>query len=104
MRRLVVLGLVLAACSSPPQPPAPVHPTDPGPPPPPPLTDTKPQPPPPPADQVRLGSTLRILAYAPELTIDPNQTTFDGAIAIDVEVPAATSEVLLHGEGLVVKD
>jgi alanyl aminopeptidase len=101
--RWSLFGLVLVACGSSTQPVTPTRPD------PPPIAepDLPPAPIPEPTwdapkDPVRLGATMKVLAYAPRLTIDPRKSTFEGRMVIQAELPAATSEITLHGEKLVI--
>ena len=52
----------------------------------------------------RLPGTATPLHYAIELDVDPAQQRFHGTTSIDVEIPRATSHVVLHGRALNVTD
>ncbi len=48
----------------------------------------------------RLGRSIVPTRYVLDLTVDPAQPTFKGAVAITVKVEAPTASVRLHAEGL----
>lgn len=51
-----------------------------------------------------LPDLARPLHYTIELDVDPTKERFSGTTRIDVEIPAATSHVVLHAHALDVKD
>ena len=59
---------------------------------------------PPPRDDGRLPALATPLHYALAFDVDPRGTTFTGTTRIDVELPAKTSHVVLHGHALTVTD
>jgi aminopeptidase N len=86
------VALVVAACPGAP-PPAPLRPTP----------DLAPKTPlPPPRDDGRLPPLAIPLAYALALDLDPRTPTFSGTVRIDIQVPATTSYVVLHGRSLTI--
>lgn len=78
------------------------------PPPPPPVAPVAPSPAATPLPEARADGRLpdlaRPLHYALALSVDPTKETFTGTTRIDVEVPAPTSHVVLHGRALTVTD
>ena len=102
MRRLVPLLAVLAACpAAVPPPAAPTPPVRPVP-----VVAAPPAPAPAPAGDeppaLRLPRAFVPSAYSAKLAIDPNKPTFEGAIAIDGTIGAATSVIWLHGYHLAI--
>ena len=79
-------------------PPAPIAPVKP------PLPAAEPKKPPPPRADGRLPALATPLGYALALAVDPRETTFTGTVRIEVEVPAATSHVVLHGRALTITE
>jgi aminopeptidase N len=71
------------------------------PPPPPVATNAEPAAPPP-LPTGRLPGTARPLHYALSLIVDPTRDRFSGDVTIDVEVPATTRAIVLHGRDLTV--
>jgi aminopeptidase N len=57
-------------------------------------------PPPPPGDDGRLPATVTPQRYALTLRIDPTQPRFSGVTTIQVDVPAPTFNIVLHGRDL----
>ncbi len=57
-------------------------------------------PPPPPGDDGRLPATVTPQRYALTLRIDPTQPRFSGVTTIQVDVPAPTFHVVMHGRDL----
>jgi cytosol alanyl aminopeptidase len=57
----------------------------------------------PPAD-VQLDGSVRPLAYALHLAVDPGAERFSGETRIDVEILRPLSEIVLHGHGLDVSE
>ncbi len=55
---------------------------------------------PPPLESGRLPGTARPLRYALSLVVDPAKERFLGDVTIDVDVPAATPAIVLHGRDL----
>jgi alanyl aminopeptidase len=52
----------------------------------------------------RLGDSVRPTRYALDLTIDPSEREFAGAVAIAVEIAEPTSAIRMHGDRLVVSE
>ncbi len=71
-----------------------------------PLADPSPAPaaetPRPPA--FRLGTTVKPTGYQVELTVSPEQESFNGVVDIALELSESTRQLWLHGEGLTVKE
>lgn len=59
---------------------------------------------PPPREDGRLPALATPLHYALSFDVDPRATTFTGTTRIDVEIPAKTSFVVLHGHALSVTE
>jgi aminopeptidase N len=55
---------------------------------------------PPPLPSGRLPDTARPLRYSIALVVDPSKERFVGDVTIDVDIPAPTSAVVLHGKNL----
>ncbi len=60
-------------------------------------------PPPAPREDGRLPATARPLRYAVALDIDPTHPRYGGTVRIDVEIPRATANVVLHARGITVR-
>jgi aminopeptidase N len=89
------LVMIAASCSpaaAPPLPKPPVVPSEPA-------TAL-----PPPRDDGRLPALAKPLHYELAFDVDPRGTTFTGTTRIDVELPAKTSHVVLHGHALTITD
>ncbi|PTL83919.1 M1 family metallopeptidase [Vitiosangium sp. GDMCC 1.1324] len=52
----------------------------------------------------RLGTHVKPTGYQVELTVDPDQETFDGVVEIALTLSESTRQVWLHGNGLKVKE
>ena len=90
----VLLAALVAAC-----PPAPVVLVKAPPPP------TAPKTPlPAPRTDGRLPALATPLAYTLAFDLDPRTTSFAGTVRIDVDVPAPTSHVVLHGRSLTITE
>ena len=61
------------------------------------------EPPVPPTPALRLPPGVRPTHYAVDLSIDPSQPTFTGAVAIDLALDSPTSFIWLHGTDLDIK-
>ena len=94
--RLLVAG-VLALLGGCPAPPAPAPPGRP-------VAFATKTPLPPPRDDGHLPALAAPLAYALALDVDPTTTTFTGTVRIDIEVPAATSYVVLNARALTITE
>ncbi|HLK36305.1 MAG TPA: M1 family metallopeptidase, partial [Polyangiaceae bacterium] len=95
---LIVVAAAAASClpwkRATPAPPAAVQPKASAPQP--------PQPLPPPREDGRLPAIATPRRYALSLRVDPAQPRFSGVSTIDVDLPASTSFVVMHGRGLTV--
>ena len=58
---------------------------------------------PPPRADGRLTMLATPRAYALAVDVDPTQERFSASVRIDVDVPAKTSYLVMHGRGLAIK-